>query len=187
MQSKAKDACMDIVTKRPKLSSDGLHQHQYQVGDFVSLKIDKVNRSDFTSKVLPCKIISVQSKLNDATTYQLYTTTAIISSRFQAHDLLNLYNYNFRDLCNIDPKTLLIMSFIQICNPYISTELINPAVVCNCKDTCTKKKRDCEAAKIQCGTECHSSKRKRCSPMYRFLFLFEMYLLYLIKIVVTYS
>jgi len=48
----------------------------------------------------------------------MYKTTAIISSRFQALDLLNSTNCNFRDLRDIDSTTLTIMIFIQACKVY---------------------------------------------------------------------
>jgi len=89
-------------------------------------------------------------------TYRLCTTTAIISSRFQALDLLNLSNYNFRDLRDVDSTTLPIMAFIQACKAYESAGLITPTEACNCNGTCSTKKCGCRAAKIQCSTKYHS-------------------------------
>jgi hypothetical protein len=96
-------------------------------------------------------------------TYQLCTATAIISSRFQALDLLNLTNCNFRDLCDIDSTTLTIMTFIQACKAYASAGLVTPTEACKCNDTFSTKKCPCRAAKILCGTKCHPSKTKLCS------------------------
>ena len=158
-------AYMATIAKRQKLFNDALHQHQYKVDDLVGLKIDKGDKLNVTSKVLPCKIISVQPTSNDMDTYQLCTTTAIIFSRFQTRDLLNLSNCNFGDLRDIDSKTLPITTFIQACNAYISAGLITPIAACNYKGTCTTKKCGCEAAKIQCDTKCYSSKKKPCSNM----------------------
>ena len=98
---------------------------------------------------------SIQSSSNDMDTYQLCTTTAIISSRFQALDLFNLSNCNFRDLREIDPTTLPTMTFIQACKAYVSAGLITPTEASNCNGTCSTRKCRCRAAKIQCGTKCH--------------------------------
>ncbi len=105
----------------------------------------------------------VQSALNDVDTYQLCTTKAIFSSHFQALDLLNLSNCNFRDLREVDSTTLPTMTFIQACKAYVSAGLITHTEACNCNGTCSTKKCRCRAAKIQCGTKCHSSKTKPCS------------------------
>ena len=96
-------------------------------------------------------------------TYQLCTTTGIISSRFQRLDLLNLSDCNFRDLRDVDSTTLPTMTFIEACKEYVSARLITPIEASNCNRTCSTKKCHCRAAKIQCGTKCHSSKMKPCS------------------------
>jgi len=151
---------MANIVKRQKLFNDALRKNEYKIGDLVGLKIDKVDRTNVTPKVLPCKIISVQSASNDMDTYQLCTTTTVISSRFQALDLLNLSNCNFRDLRDVDSTTLPTMTFIQACKAYVSAGLITPTEVCNCNGTCSTKKCPCRTAKIQCDTKCHSSKTK---------------------------
>jgi hypothetical protein len=55
------------------------------------------------------------------------------------------------------------MTFIQACKAYVSAGLITHTEACNCNGTCSTKKCRCRAAKIQCGTKCHSSKTKPCS------------------------
>ncbi len=81
-------------------------------------------------------------------TYQLRTTIAIISARFQALDLLNLCNCNFRDLCDVDSTTLPRMTFIQAFKAYVSAEFITPTEAYNCNGTCSTKKCRCQASKI---------------------------------------
>ncbi|CAF3511728.1 unnamed protein product [Rotaria socialis] len=154
---------MANIAKRQKLFNDVVHQNEYKVGDLVGLKIDKVDRTNVTPRVLPCKIISVQVASNDMDTYQLCTTTAILFSRFQVLGLLNLSKCNFRDLRDVDSTTLPTMTFIQACKAYVSAGLITPTEACNCNGKCSTKKCRCRAAKVQCGTKCHSSKTKPCS------------------------
>ncbi|CAF2088092.1 unnamed protein product [Rotaria magnacalcarata] len=115
---------------------------------------------NFFPSVLPCKIISVQVASNDMDTYQLCITTAILFSRFNVLDLLKLSKCNFRDLRDVDSTTLPAMTFIQACKVYLSAGLITPTEACNCNGKCSTKKCRCRAAKVQCGTKCHSSKTK---------------------------
>ena len=81
---------MANIAKQEKLFHNAL-RNEYKIGDLVGLKIDKVDRTNVTPKVLPCKVISVQSSADQLHTYQLCTTTCIISSWFQALDLLDLF------------------------------------------------------------------------------------------------
>jgi hypothetical protein len=81
-------------------------------------------------------------------TYQLRTTIAIISARFQALDLLSLSNCNFRDLHDVDSRTLPRMTFIQACKACVSAGLITPTEAYNCNRTCSTKNCRCRAAKI---------------------------------------
>jgi hypothetical protein len=93
-------------------------------------------------------------------TYQLCTTTARISARFQALDLFNLTNWNFRD---IDSTTLTIMIFIQVCQAYASAGLVTPTEPWKYNSTCSTNKSPCRPAKILSRTKCHPSKTKLCS------------------------
>ncbi|CAF2139240.1 unnamed protein product [Rotaria magnacalcarata] len=126
IRAEAEVSYMANIAKRQKLFNDVVHQNEYKVGDLVGLKIDKVDRTNVTPRVLPCKIISVQVASNDMDTYQLCTTTAILFSRFQVLDLLNLSKCNFRDLRDVDSTTLPTMTFIQACKAYVSAGLITP-------------------------------------------------------------
>ena len=55
---------------------------EFQVGDLVGLKIDKVDRTNKTPKILPCKVISVQLSPDNFHIYCLCTTKCVISSRY---------------------------------------------------------------------------------------------------------
>jgi hypothetical protein len=128
--------------------------------DIILILRDGWGDSQLKFWVNTCKVISVQSASNDVNTYQVCTTTAIISSRFQGLDLLNLSKCNFRELRAVDPATLPTMTFIQACKAYVNAGLFTPTEACNCNGNCSTKKCCCRAAKVQCGTKCHSSKNK---------------------------
>ncbi|CAF0877942.1 unnamed protein product [Didymodactylos carnosus] len=117
---------MATIAKRQKLFDDALRLQKYKVGDLVGLKIDKVDRTNVTPKVLPCKIISVQASSNGMEMYQLCTTKAILDKRFQGLDLLDLTKCDFRDLRDIDSTALPMTTFIRASKDYASAGLMTP-------------------------------------------------------------
>ncbi|CAF3516230.1 unnamed protein product [Rotaria sp. Silwood1] len=147
IRAEAEASYMANIVKRQKLFNNALRKHEYKVGNLVGLKIDKVDRTNVTPKILPCKIISIQSASNDMDTYQLCTTTCVISSRFQVLDLLDLSNCNFRDLREVDSTALPTMTFIQACKAYVNAGLVTPVEVCNCNGNCSTKKCSCRQQK----------------------------------------
>ena len=165
IRSEAEASYMATIAKRQKLFNDAQNKNNYKIGDLVRLKIDRVDRTNVTPKVLPCKIISITSTSNSVNTYELCTTTCIISSWFQAIDLLNLIKCNFRDLRDVDPTGLPVMTFIQACKEYVKINLVTPTKACNYNGNCSTNKCCCRAAKVPCSTKCHSMKPKSCLNM----------------------
>ncbi|CAF4671416.1 unnamed protein product, partial [Didymodactylos carnosus] len=128
---------------------------------FVGLKIDKVDRSDVTPTVLPCKVVSIQSTTNGTTNgimYKLCTTAGVISTRYSSEDLLNLIACNFSDLRLINPSNLPQLTFIQACKEYTNLGISS----CNCTSTCAPKACPCKSKGVLCCTKCHSKKKCRC-------------------------
>ncbi len=94
--------------------------------------IDKVDRTNTTPKILPCKVISIQSSSDNINTYCLCTTKCVISSKYYGNDLINLRKCNFSELRAIDSETLATQTFIQACKDYVNSGL-NPMVeACVC-------------------------------------------------------
>ena len=139
---------MTNIAKQEKLFDNALRKYEYKIGDLVGLRIDKVGRTDVTPKVLPCKVISVEPSAGQLHNYQLWTTTRIISLRFQALDLLDLSNCNYRDLRDVDSANLPTVTFTQACKTYVSIGFVTPVEVCNCSGTCSTKKCSCRGAKV---------------------------------------
>ena len=133
------------------------------MGDLVGLKIDKVDRANTTPKILSCKVISIESSNDNATTYRLCTTKCILSSKYCGLDLIDLTKCNFAELRSIDSQKLPTQTFIQACKAYVSKG-IDPVVdTCTCDGNCATKKCPCKVAKVQCGSKCYPSKKKLCS------------------------
>ncbi|CAF4803902.1 unnamed protein product, partial [Rotaria magnacalcarata] len=102
---------MTNMTKGQKLFNNTSYKHEYKVGDLVGVIIDKIATVNIEFKVLACKILSIELVAEDTYAYQLYTKACIISSKFQASDLLNLCNCNFVDLLTVDPTHLPKLTF----------------------------------------------------------------------------
>ncbi|CAF1622242.1 unnamed protein product [Rotaria magnacalcarata] len=103
------------MTKGQKLFTNTSYKHEYKVGDLVGVIIDKIETVNIELKVLACKILSIELVAEDTNAYQLCTKACIISSRFQASDLLNLCNCNFVDLLTVDPTHLPQLTFNEAC------------------------------------------------------------------------
>ncbi|CAF1458121.1 unnamed protein product, partial [Didymodactylos carnosus] len=90
----AEDEYLKVASKRQRIYDESHRLKEYKVGDIVDLKIDKVDRSNVTPTVLPCKVISIQSTTNGTTDEiimsKLCTTADVISTRYSSADLLNL-------------------------------------------------------------------------------------------------
>ncbi|CAF0987792.1 unnamed protein product [Rotaria sordida] len=163
IRDEAEETYMKTIAKRQKLYDDAQHLRQFQIGDLVGLKIDKVDRTNTTPKILPCKVISIQSSSDNINTYCLCTTQCILSSKYYANDLIDLRKCNFSELRAIDSQTLPTQTFIQACRDYVNSGL-NPVVeACVCNGGCATKKCPCKAAKVPCGTKCHPAKKKSCT------------------------
>ena len=159
----AEESYMQSISKRQQRYNGKIKLSQYHVGDLVGLKIDKVDRTNTTPKILPCKVISIESLSANATTYRLCTTKCILSSKYCGLDLIDLTKCNFAELRSIDSQTLPTETFIQACKTYVSkgTDLV--AYACTCDGNCATKNCPCKAAKVQCGSKCHPGKKKPCS------------------------
>ncbi|CAF1616251.1 unnamed protein product [Adineta ricciae] len=86
------------IAKRQKLYDNAIKEQKYELGDLVGLQIDRVDRTNTTPKILPCKVIAMESSSNDY-----------------------LRRCDFADLRSIDPTNLSIMAFMQTCKDYVST------------------------------------------------------------------
>ncbi|CAF1591677.1 unnamed protein product, partial [Didymodactylos carnosus] len=102
------------------------------------LKIDRVDRTNVTAKILPCQIMSIQISSNDTNMYRLCTKTCILSRSYQIQDLSDLTECNCNDLRTVDPSTLPTKTFIQAYQEYmcVSSGVDISAEACHCKSMC---------------------------------------------------
>ena len=151
------------IAKRQKLYDNAVKQQQYEVGALVGLQIDRVDRTNTTPKILPCKVIFIHSSSNDCIMYKLCTMKGVLSILYGVQDLLDLRKCDFADLRSVDPTKLPIMTFTQACKEYVSEGTNSVVEACNCSGKCATKSCPCKARDIQCCTKCHPKKKCLCT------------------------
>ncbi|CAF1475533.1 unnamed protein product, partial [Didymodactylos carnosus] len=152
VRDEAEENYLKTIEKRQKLYDAATQRSAYVIGDLVGLKIDRVDRTNVTAKILPCKIMSIQISSNDTNMYRLCAKTCILSTSYQIQDLSDLTKCNFNDLRTVDPSTLPTKTFIQVCQEYmcISSGVDISAEACHCKGQCATKHCSCKAKKVTC-------------------------------------
>ena len=78
------------IAKRQKLYDNAVKEQKYDLGDLVGLQIDRVDRTNTTPKILPCKVIAIESSSNDCMLYKLCTMKGVLSISYGVQDLLDL-------------------------------------------------------------------------------------------------
>ncbi|CAF1586207.1 unnamed protein product, partial [Didymodactylos carnosus] len=73
-------------TKLTKIYDDARHKEQYQLGDIVGLKIDKVDHTNTTPRILPCIVVSIQSASDDTVLYKVCTLTGYFIYKAKIND-----------------------------------------------------------------------------------------------------
>ena len=86
-------------------------QKSFQKGDTVGIKINKVDRTNTSASVLPCKVLSV--KPNVTCPYKLYTPSGILNVNYSADDMIDLRQVVFPGLENLDATNLTEISLIK--------------------------------------------------------------------------
>ncbi|CAF1548571.1 unnamed protein product [Adineta ricciae] len=154
---------LKAIAKRQRIYDNAIKNSQYKVGDLVGLKIDRVNRTNTTPKILPCKVVSISPSSNDTVMYRLCTLKGVLSVSYGLQDLLDLTKCDFADLRAVDLAGLSTLTFIQACKEYISAGGIQFTETCHCNGKCATKACPCVSKGIKCSTKCHPKKKQSCS------------------------
>ncbi|CAF4612695.1 unnamed protein product, partial [Didymodactylos carnosus] len=114
--------------------------------------MDRIDRTNVTAKILPCKIISVQISSNETNMYRLCAKTCILSTLYQIQDFSDLTKYNFNDLRTVDLSTLPTKTFVQACREYmcISCGVYMVAAACHHKGQCAAKHCPYKVKNVKC-------------------------------------
>ena len=153
------------IAKRQKLHDDALkkQQQQHDLGDLVGIYIDRADGTNTTRGILPCKIVSVHSLPNENVMYKVCALKGVLSTPYDAQDLLDLRECDFADLRGVDPTTLSTITFTEACKEYVLVGINSVATACNCNGKCATKSCPCKAKNVKCCAQCHPKKKHGCA------------------------
>ena len=124
------------------------------LSDTVGIKINKVDRTNASASVLPCKVLSV--KPNVRCPYKLYTPSGILYVNYSADDMLDLRQVVFPGLENLDATNLKEASLIKAsrdCSGW--NNAATDSSLYSCSGSCINKRCKCRKAGLKCSTKCH--------------------------------
>ena len=126
-----------------------------QIGDNVGLRIPKVDRTNTSKKILPCRIL----KKTGDNRFTLFTASGILGTTFSHTDLIDFRNISFAELDGVNqPELLDTIPFTRAAR-HISGFTNNKTTksMCNCKGTCLSGRCACKKNLLKCSTKCHSN------------------------------
>ena len=122
----------------------------YDLGDTVGVRINKVDRTNTSIRILPCK---VSDKTNDK--LKVYSTHGHIQTAFQPTDLVDMRNIHYKKLQETNPDNLTTLPLTTACKLQTEWRSVS-ASVCKCKKGgCTTKRCACKKNNNTCSTKCH--------------------------------
>lgn len=129
--------------------------HKFEVGEYVSLRIPRIDRSSTDLHRLPCVVVEVVGK--SQAMYRLRCKYGVLKTCFDAGDLecfQSTYNIPI-DGWKDQPKVTVREAARQQapCNAFIKNR-------CNCKaGTCNTRRCHCKKSGIECSTHCHKGEK----------------------------
>lgn len=132
----------------------------FSPSDTVGIHIHEVDRTNTDPKILPCKVLHVDSNHRDKS-YKLYTSGGTLRQTFKSEDLVDLRNIHFPELQDVDIDSLMEISVIQASRLHTSWAS-KGTPVCTCKGNCSSVKCKCKRARVPCSTKCHRASVGSC-------------------------
>ena len=132
----------------------GKMSENYELGDTVGVRIDKVDRTNTSIKIMPCK---VYEKTNDK--FKVYTKSGLVEGAFNATDLVDMRNINYSSLQSTKPDNLQKLSLTTAFKLHTEWRSKSSSI-CKCKkDGCSTKRCACRKNNNTCSTKCHPGQR----------------------------
>ena len=119
------------------------------VGEFVGLRIDKVDRTNTDPKILPCMVI--EQKDEQA---KLACVYGILNQWWPLDALVGISAVP-KELLETKADTLSEISMITASKLYVRGAV--NGVCCSCKGGCKNKQCACRKNEIFCSTKCHKN------------------------------
>jgi len=118
---------------------------EYGAGDYVRIKIPRVDRRRLGGKSLVCKVVEVLA----GGQYKLGCSSGILDIRYHAADL-EAVEAEYPDLLTIPETVVSLTEALRLQNA-----VGNSNSKCKCKTDCSTRKCSCQRLNKQCGSHCH--------------------------------
>ncbi|CAF3590318.1 unnamed protein product [Rotaria socialis] len=151
IRSKAADVYLARTTRQQlahKIHIQSLND-KCNIGDFVGLRIDKVDRTNTDPKLLPCVIIAKEEeKVKLACVYgvinQWWSFTSLVGLSAVPHELTHLKPGDLQEISMITASKLYVRGAVN-------------GICCSCKGGCKTKQCACKRNQVFCSTKCHKN------------------------------
>ena len=131
----------------------GAMASDYLPGDTVGVRVPKVDRTNMSQKIMPCKVLE---KTHDK--YKVYSKCGILKAAFGHCDLIDMRNMNFDILKDLDHSSLTAVSFTKaakVHSGFVTKAKGKGGSLCNCKGKCVNNKYSCNSIGAACSANCH--------------------------------
>lgn len=119
------------------------------IGDYIGIKIDKVDRTNTDPKILPAVVLEKKDdKIKVACEFglinQWWPLDSVVLLSTVPENLVNLQTNNLKETSLITASRLYVRGGID-------------GVTCSCKGACKTKQCACRRKNIPCSTKCHKN------------------------------
>ncbi len=119
------------------------------IGDYVGIKIDKVDRTNTDPKLLPAVVLEKKDdKIKVACEYgiinQWWSLDSIVPLSTIPENLVNLHTSELQEISLITASRLYVRGGVK-------------GATCSCKGGCKTKQCACKKKNIPCSTKCHKN------------------------------
>ena len=149
---------MSIANKKIKIHDEHVNDLYLNcsIGDYVGVKINKVDRTNTDPKILPSVVLEKKNgKIKIACEFgilnQWWSLDSIVSLSTVPETLVNLQTSQLKEVSLITASKLYVRGGVN-------------GVTCSCKSGCKTKQCPCRKKNIACSTKCHKGST-RCANL----------------------
>jgi hypothetical protein len=125
----------------------------YNRGDYVTLKIPRIDRGSSDLPRLPCQVISITGTENKM--YELATVYGILDIKYSASDLELYHGVLVIDHAEVGKMNKISLHEAANLAAKRLIDAVANEIICNCKGNCLNNRCACRKAKQLCSSHCH--------------------------------